>query len=866
MLLPTDPSIATALDDAMSAPLREVFAVVRFDWARDNFATLTPYTDLSDMADDVMVDRSYQSTLPEGLNVISGFSSGALNMTLRGTIASGPQTAMQLFDLYDGNSALAAYNIIGTPVDIRWRVRTALGDVDTQGFSGHVRGFKLHRLTGEVELSAVDNYDLIGPSVSLNRWGVTTEDPNSRVWTDDPSRMGSLLPFYSALPIHARWVTEELTRQMGRSTTREARPDALTYHSLIASPLPSIGDISNSHMLTRWITTDGKWSSQDSAYIHAIDTLNGFPTMGGGRTWCATDRTVLVPTGSGNPDQEIACVFNFYKPTALTGATVLFQSSFYLDDWRYNNMYLVAAESPYAASGKCTVQVLTDGTIKVVINETTTMSGYRTWTFTATTNIAVNAAAFQELWVKVKFSSNMRPTGYLNGTLLSWTQTGSADAYYRYRTVDFSSNADLGKAGGIPSSGRTNAVVIESNNTGGGVPLTFGVEWFGGNNTVLTYDFKPSRPSRPNGAPRVKYWAGITPGFMRGALKGLIYNFPEVDGADGLAALQDVVSAECGTLWTDEYGTLNIADASWQIPPTPTDPSLYLHLTDDQIADLVINPTDDNRRNAISYNGTFKGTKLGWVYEQQDALSKFIDTATPSRSFSKFAPTSALQINASMIADSAVTPDATHPKDINPNVSHVSAMLANGDAPASTWNYSITPVNRGRGYLEAVTNPTVFGLPVAFYVGTYTDFQTANLRIAGLLESEEQVVNYKQSNSLGVATYGKRNLVLDTAPWRQSAATAHLVSNALLATLSDPAPQVENLTLPGDPRRQLWDTAYVDVGTNQEVSGKFFGQVLSKTTRWSRREFTDTLGLRVLGDPGSARWGIGIWNQSTWTT
>jgi hypothetical protein len=76
---------------------------------------------------------------------------------------------------------------------------------------------------------------------------------------------------------------------------------------------------------------------------------------------------------------------------------------------------------------------------------------------------------------------------------------------------------------------------------------------------------------------------------------------------------------------------------------------------------------------------------------------------------------------------------------------------------------------------------------------------------------------------------------------------------------------VEELVVPADPRNQVFDVIKVVAGAEQDSGAVFYGQILSKTTRWTGSEYTDTLGLRLLGNPGSGVWGSGIWGTSNWS-
>lgn len=876
MLTTGVPANDVALASAATAVSREVYKIVEVDWDR-NGTFSNAYSNVSDAASETLIDRAHSSSLPDNVNAAAGFTSARADVTLGGNLNEVP--VRRLFDPYDPTSPLSGYSVVGTPLRIRLRTRTPLGDIDLDAFNGWISAYQYHRISGDVTVTAVDNYDLTGAEVSLPRWAAMTTSPTNAwyEWT-----------IGSSLPLSGKWVTLELLRQMGRSPIREPRGDTYSFQSMIGSLLPAhgYGTVSNVYQLDKNINDplyqsvypDG-WTGPDfiesvsGTTRHVLDKL----TIGSWSTNLhATNTPVYVPeNGTGDPEADIGCVLNCFIDSSGAGNTnVAWTSKFFLEDFKLGEMPFVNStvqESPFSYSGRIVFEGLYNGQVRVSVYENLNSSFNRVWIWTTVASLPVTSgySTPHEVWMKMRFTSGqIIPEIRFNGTVQTLTVNSNPGNFgYRYRALsggDIAGNGtgdatdvSAGKNGGKPRNGRSNTILTDNNSNQTTLfANVFAVEWFGGGAGV-SYISKPAYPMLPNGKPRVVFKTRTG----QADLPGWLYYLPEVDRATGWDTILAHIAGFQGLSWIDEYGTLYIGDASYgQLPAIPAVGSVP-DITLDSLQDVAVNPTDDNRRNNVILNGQFRGSYVGFVYEQQGATEK---RTLVGESYSSVLPMppEAIMYNQKMVGDSA-TPPANGDADVDIRSGHASAVWAfQTNTPGSNWQASLAVVPGQPRLLKGLWNN--FDTSQLF-MGSYLGANQANFRASGRLLSTAIPVQGTATDPSSIAAIGTRTLSIDTTEWLQSEESGDRIAEALITNLSTPAPVVENLETPGDPRRQVFDVVRVVAGGEQEPGAVFFAQILSKTTRHSGDEYTDTLQLRVLGNPGTALWDSALWDSSVWS-
>lgn len=100
-------------------------------------------------------------------------------------------------------------------------------------------------------------------------------------------------------------------------------------------------------------------------------------------------------------------------------------------------------------------------------------------------------------------------------------------------------------------------------------------------------------------------------------------------------------------------------------------------------------------------------------------------------------------------------------------------------------------------------------------------------------------------------------LTLNANPWRQDAVSIQQLTDDLLAMLYKPRHQWQNVTTVGDPAVQLGDRKHV---TDTEVGLDDDAYVFGHTFTSSKTEWTSSLNLRALAEPGA--WVMGVSGRS----
>lgn len=870
MLSTGDSNLDAALKNELSARISETYARVSIDWAKDG-SYGSPYADLSTAVANVSVDRSFNSNLPDGVNAVAGFTSARMDVTLGGNQDKGP-SIRRLFDPYDPMSPTASLNLVGTPIKLEWVTKTVLGEAVLPGFTGHVQSYSYHRVDGTVALTCVDNYRETGASVSLPRWAVASTSPTA-TYGNGPDWSGA------ENPISAKWVLHEVLRQLGVPMLRFPRSDAVSYQSMIGSTLPSygLGRVDNWYQLRSNVDTM-PWQ-YGSTGVPALEEFGGntaaygqerFPVDKMVRTASVNlhtaNRQVFLPQASTDPAQEIGFVCNWYRANP-TGTDPIWQHRFYLEDFRLGEQPYVdsgAYEDPVYQCAQVMITGYVDGTVKVYVRENWNSSYQRAWTWTTPTSTAlpVNISDLgnpHEIYVKIRFTYNgVFPEVRFNGTVQSLTASSGnpgPNLGVRYRLV---STTDINNPtnGGKPRKNRGNVVQTDcASDNATEFPYLFAAEWFApAAGVTASYQSNPAFPVQTNGKPYTRYLTQ----YYDYHTDGWLHFLPEVNGQEGWEVLKNYIEGIRGLMWKDEYGALNIGDATLGQLPTLRPGTQTEDITLDSFDEININPSSDNRRNKVIVNGAFRGSSFNWVYQQQSARDKY---TPPNKALNATLslPAEAIMVNSRVAAD---TPP-TNEQDIDIMTGHCCAVNTYDFTTAST-QFQVDS--------QVTNDPRFFQILWANlqnsddnYTGSYPGGNQGYFLVSGRVLSEAQPIQGVQQDATSIANIGTRTLSLDTTDWVQNQLAANAIAKALLGALTAPAPIVDDLEVPANPQRQVFDIVRLVTQQPEEPGAEIYAQIISKTTRQDSNTYTDTLKLRVLSNPGSGYWGSGIWGSSTWS-
>lgn len=826
-MLSIDPTTDAALADAFVSLDRRIVPKIEIDWNRDGLFSHA-YSDLSAVIDNVKTDRSTATMLPQEINALTGYSSGQLTATLVGRRAEGELLMSELFDPYNQNSPLYNTGSLLLPIRFSRITSTAIGDVSLPVFNGFIRSAPFSRKNASVDITAGDHEDFQGTPVTLPLWAVLTT-------SQDFAYSQSLQFDGASRPSNIRWFVEELLRQAGRPGVPEPRTDAVAYHTCSGSMLPTVGDRVDVNQLPRVTVANPNFSNSvawvDGPFGLVQDKL--FTTY---NTY-STSAPVIVPTVSSGVS-PVSIGFSMFALGGFTGNYT--EQHFYLEDYisATEHLYPTTWEDPEIYSGNLWIRVYSNGNVEVHVDENFAgMSGgsrYRVWNYTSPT---LATDSWHNYNIIMKFTStSMTPELRVDGVVKTLTASGSNPAMsgYRFRTVTL----PYQNGGTISGTGRSN--VVHSFNQ---IPHCH-VQWYVGDATLAYNSHQSDIRVQPNGKPYS----------VIGDLLAEIAFVPDVQQAGAWDTLKDIMTAELGILWIDEFGTVHVAARSTAQNITVPLLLASISLTDDQLDELVVLPTSDSKRNTIVTTWGFAGELEGIVYQQSSPTER---------------PVGLLDSVSSIQPLSGVT-------GVNPVVTAISATAPTGDPLQSLWFGQASAIKISDITVQATGGwgfNVVLGSDSRYvnfvwsgnsnediYLGAYIGGSQADLYVAGRYYSDvtSSVTSYK--DAADVATYGARILQIGgNSPWFQVAASAQAISNSLLLDTVHPAPMVENIQVPSDARRQLFDIIRIvnDVGS----SGVLFGQILSKTTSDDNTgASTDTLTLRIVNTPNT--WLLGITGAS----
>lgn len=807
----TDVDLAAAI----AAPQRSITVLLEFDWNRDGTFSHT-YTDLSTLAQTISSDAQLQTDLPDVVNTITGHASRGMKTTLAGSRAPDEFDVTELFSPYLPDSPLYAFTVPGTPVRYSRVVQTESGPRTVRQFTGTVRSFSIDRAAGEVQLDATDVADIVGSMVTLPHWA---------------AYIGEFTP--SRRPISSTWVIEEVLAQVGRATGPTPRSDAFAYVSCNGSFIPSVGSFADSRLVNAMRHTitfqnsppfaAGKyglaprivWPPQNPTLY---DYRNG-SQFGSTRYWA-----VPIDNGDTSQTQVNPCIAAWVYSDGTT-------TSGDFDEWSRPHLHAHAhiegtemndsRTGGYGRDGGVTMNVWRDGTLLCSIVESEERSDQRAWRF-------YRNAPLSKGWhyVAVEFrmlSNSITAVLRVDDVEQPWTTISRAPGGYRY--VKY------------PDGGRKQWVTLIAN-----IPAQHVQWWVVGGAAGGQYRAGQQHPQlTADGRPR----AYVT----SGTLSEMSW-LPDCYLTSGWDVLQEVCSAEFAALHTDEHGSIHYMPhyilrrdaASGIATPIPID--------DDRLLSFTVNPSDDHYRNMVSMSYSDRRAIRSLLYESGDPWEFYGYTGTgPSKAYPDLPLTESIALYQEAI-----------PHDLDAVAPNGGPSVYTGLAAACTWWGSMyNPDNvlladnvwSVGAYVDNDQRSFRLELysPRQWIFLAYLPGNQPALHVAGWKYSENKYTRKVYQNGAEVTKRGVRLIELDDNPWRQTVDTANAIAADLLADTITPAPLVEDVSIPADPRLQLRDV--VKLTSDNGITGAVFGQIIGMD-RTDERDggSLDTLTLRLLVTPG----------------
>jgi hypothetical protein len=778
-------------------------------------------------------DRQLQGDMPEQVSTVVGYSSAEMTVTLRGVRRFPELAAHQLFSPYLVGSPLYGVKVIGTPVRYaRLVVLPGGGDMAVRQFTGWIRSYELDRDTDEVRLWLSDVVDVQNKQASLPLWAVFGTDQR---WS--PSRL-----------IKLTWVVDELLMQASRSPGPVPSRNALAFFKCTGSLLPSFGyghlaDGSTERFYKHGIAQEnadafipGKYGITP-AYVTAgplrVDTAN-YAVVN-------ANSLVVVPRAIDSWSTTIGFSGWFYSDGTggHTSTSQIARATLFLNSIGNASGWLDDAEYPPIAA----LTVWRDGWFRVSVREDGSRTSPGAWTWTRQATLP---AGWHYIDARITFTNTGVTIGEVrvDDALVSMTAAGGTPARaYAY--------FDAG--GSYFVNGRDqNAVLLVAN-----IPCQH-IEISGGATSQMA-PYTPSKkapPTTADGRPRA---------VIHNEAIAELNHIPNTYKRNAWDVLREVAAADFAVLHTDEYGTLHYVphnELRNDINAQTFDPVV---ISDDRLLGFVVNPTYDGYRNSITMTWTDREAIREHVWKNDEP------DATMAREGVLRQIQMPLNEAISVVTTTVLTqlPAAQAPANgadvINGGVAAV--YLDEWGVPADTASWGVGCYHRSHqrsfqldlNAQAALPDPHT-GLRFSFQGGTQ-----GAIFIPGMKYSSQRQGTTTVSNAAEITTNGLQSLEIDASPWRQGDSTLQVIAGQILADTLTPAPVIDGISIPADPRIQLRDI--VQLVSEDGITGALLAQVIG-----IRREdaeggsSVDTLTMRVVRTPGIALWDDPLigWGVGTW--
>lgn len=856
----------TALAAAIANPERLIDGLLEFDWDRDG-SYAHQYSDLSWLLTSVMVDSAaITGDLPEQVNTVVGHSSAELTAVLGGprfgadvdaeiaallndewnhALAAQGMSAEQLFSPYWAPSPLYRYEVPGTPVRYSRVEVTATGERTVRQFTGHVRSFQIDSNDMSVTIVASDVLHMQNAPVTLPRWARMAE-------ATDPAAACSR-------PIETTWVIEEAFRQAGVPTGPRQNYYAVGYWSGNGSLLPSVGTITDQsawgdypHGL-RWqespIFRNGRYGLAITPSPYPLDQEGEYRHN---YSVATTERPIVCPgsvSGTG-PDELIVGFSGWFEIDAEDPGTLLAPS---YRSARQSWMYFCTerrefpeiggdwALSLFALHG-IHFRVFADGRARLQLwdarNHGDGQGHERArWHFDSQLPRGWHYYDF-----RVRLRANAAPV----------LESAHVDDQPVPTSVGVAPTGPFvpDEADSVPGRfNRMNPMKVYTNLSCQHLQI-----YAARPDQLAPYQAGQGDPPRREGRPLASLPAGS---------HGDLTYIPATTRTPAWELLKELAAAELAVLYTDEFGTVHFVPNYQMRIETEKDVANAVTITDDQLLGRMVNPTDDQYRNIVVVPFTERWAEKRHIW----TLSDWRTLVTEPGTTIQFHP-----VNDFM---SVLTSSATNLWDfLDPTTGEfeirggvpagISGAVAVNSASSNAylefyWTLipEVDPDGHDGFYLRRYLDPNA-GIPQIQYTKRYGhspivdspssgDFDPF-LYISGHAYGEAQSDTREVANTAEVAARGARVIEMPDNPWRSFGDSATALGESILRDTITPAPVIDGVEIPADPRLQLRDV--VKLTSETGITGAVFAQIIGIRREDSVAGSIDRLTLRVVRTPG----------------
>lgn len=845
----------TVLDAALApGQERTIRPLLQVDWLKDGSFISSASQLTSDNLIQVDCVDDVDSGLPDDVTGRPTASSTTLTATLHGYVGDLP--LWQLFSAWNRDSPYHGIELTGAAVQYSVATSTPGGETTTRRFTGWVDTVKVDRVQGTVTVTAANNLHLLGHQVSLPRWCRATDIPGyiglphvDRWDIPNEDRMENA-------PLSAAYLVQNVMRQCKAVPGPDPRSDSIWFSSGYGGMIPELGVVSN---------TDASGYVQSQGLAEYVYPQNwGAPNY---------NRDILsygelgFPSPYANAQQASGVSSNIFDTYSQSAATIQFRpnASFprYLNGgvWAripsgdsgsfvQHNVWLEQNWIGLQADLAQVEMNVGASTTYLKVKSTTSGGTFRQLTIaTPTTKDTLIYVSWEmdlanpgnmKIWY-----NNVQQTGTLTGTLTT------------YPTIDTALGGDITTAGIVEQ----NKIRVWCRHAA----FVNAEVWL--NNTAQVGS---TRVQTWTNAPYTRKDFAIINGGILGAqvyrsdalnnqnwAEGAgsmpaVTHIPVRERVDAWELLKEICAAFLMTMWIDAYGGLRIIPQAVLsiLEKRLTDPRKKLD--GDSLQGVSLNMDFDSVRDKIIYGGQTARRTRSTVYQASDARQFYAPAGT----------TTEYTIG---LPDTAVGTPAYR------NTLNVFGLGGNGQAynvPQNNWQNSGFMATEEDG--DAGTNTAVW--PVACYlINVGLDQGSFGLRIVNshtqkiylamatgstpgngpisspalLVPGGKKVLAEPLLYSQGT---GNRLLQIQISPFHSAPWTMDKTIAALLERTSQSVPRAEDLTLPGDPRREVYDT--LDLHDPDGGVATAISQIVGRSDTWASSEgYTQRLTIRLIFPP-----------------
>lgn len=238
--------------DAALAPGQErtIRPILQVDWLKDGLFSGPAGRLTSDNLIQVDCVDDVDSAMPDEVSGRPTSSSTILTATFHGEVEGSP--LWQLFSPWNRESPYHGLSLDGSAVQFDVWTATSGGSTETRRFTGWVDSIQIDRIQGTVSLVAKNNLHLLGKRVTLPRWARFTNAsrqlPHISGWdipTED--RMENA-------PLTAAYLFQNVLRQCDAVPGPDPRSACLWFSSGYGGLIPEIGSLGNADTCTSYMS------------------------------------------------------------------------------------------------------------------------------------------------------------------------------------------------------------------------------------------------------------------------------------------------------------------------------------------------------------------------------------------------------------------------------------------------------------------------------------------------------------------------------------------------------------------------------------------------------------------------------------